>query len=100
MTHWVREAAAIWHEGTGGVLAIGRIGKALKPLVEIYGWPSIRRPLAHYLKVTELQFVSPERFAATYNQWILPEKPQVAPPQHFREVLEGQRYRLVPDDAA
>lgn len=98
--NWIREAAGVWHGGTGGIIAIGRLGKALKPLVEIYGWPSIRRPLAHYLKVTELQFVSPERFAATYNQWILPEKPAIQPPRTFHEVLEGQRYRLVPDDAA
>lgn len=98
--NWVREGCKDFTEVTGGaVIAFGRLGKALKPLVELHSWYVVRPAWRHFVKVTELRFATPEHFARTYPNWVVKPK---APPdlRQFREVLEGNRLRLVPDDAA
>lgn len=86
---------ADWTAGTnGGLIPPGRVGKALKLLVTRESWEKVRPAWQHYLKVTTIQYASPERFAATYGEWVI--KPKAQPiPRVFREVLDGQRLRLV-----
>lgn len=84
MTHWVREACILWQRATnGGLIAPGRMGKALKPLVDREGWDVVQLGFRHYLQVTELRFLSPERFVATYGEWAMKPKLRAAPQMKF-----------------
>ena len=97
---WIREGLADFTSITkGALLAPGRFGKAVKPLKERHGWEEVRLAWRQFLLVTEIQYSTPEYFARTYPQWV--RKPKVeGPPPRFREVMDGRRVRLIPDDAA
>lgn len=97
---WIREACQDWERGVGGLPSFVRIGVGLKELRQQYGWEQVRLAWQHYLKITPPHFASPQRFAATYAAWVLKPKVLSQPSRAFREILEGQRYRLIPDDAA
>lgn len=47
-TSWVAEAAGWWQE-TVGTIAEGRMGAALKPLVDRFGWPDVRNALIRWV---------------------------------------------------
>lgn len=94
---WVHEACQDWETGVGGVPSFVRVGAGLKPLVKLHGWEEVRRAWQHYLKVTEPHFASPQRFSQTYRAWILKPKITAPPPKQLREVLDGNRWRLVAD---
>jgi hypothetical protein len=66
---WSREACDLWVERFGGTCPGGRIGKALKPLVERHGWDSVRLAWRYYLSQVEARYVSPVRFSDTYGDW-------------------------------
>lgn len=66
---WSREACDVWIARYGGTAPGGRIGKALKPLVDRYGWPAVRVAWLSYLTQSDAEFASPQRFAATYGRW-------------------------------
>lgn len=67
---WAREACDDWIGRHGGTAPGGRIGQALKPLVKKHGWPAVRPAWHNYLAQTEPEYVSPQRFAATYARWL------------------------------
>ena len=94
---YVREGCADWTEATQGIIAFGRVGRAFKPLVQLHGWDAVRPAWRHYLEITPIHYASPERFAATFGEWVVRPKP-VTPPPVWRSVLEGQRYRLVREE--
>lgn len=77
---WTSEACDDWGEAYGGTAPGGRIGKALKPLVEkvcrkrgvefLAAWALIRPWWQKYLKATDARFASPESFASKPKQAI------------------------------
>lgn len=66
---WVAEAAEDWNEKTLGYVALGRLGKALKILVDRHGWGKVRPAWQRYLNTVQPQFLSPERFVATFKAY-------------------------------
>lgn len=70
---WVAEAAEDWNRQTLGVIAIGHLGKALKPLIDLYGWGKVRPVWQRYLKTVEARFLSPSRFAETFGAYTFTE---------------------------
>jgi hypothetical protein len=70
---WTREACDLWITRFGGTAPGGKIGKALKPLVEKHGWPAIKPGWLAYLEGVEALYASPARFAETYGTWARPE---------------------------
>lgn len=75
--NYPREGAEDYAELAGGaVLAPGRFGKAVKPLVVRDGWEIVRPAWRHFVTVMRqtLEYATPEYFARTYPQWILEPK--------------------------
>jgi len=66
---WTVRAANIWEEQTGGLLPFGRLGKALKPLIEKHGEDKVLDAWLAYLTATDTKFMSPKAFAGKYGQW-------------------------------
>jgi hypothetical protein len=71
---WVASAVAVWEERFGaGSIPLGRIGRALKPLVEHHGLDAVlaafRRYLDPAINDSEAKFLSPEGFASKYALW-------------------------------
>jgi len=66
---WSAEACQDWMARFGGTAPGGRIGGALRPLVERYGWAAVRTAWQTYLAQAEAEYASPQRFAATYGRW-------------------------------
>ena len=66
---WSAEACDDWIDVTHGVAPGGQIGKHLKPVVDACGWDDVRPAWQRYLDETEVQFLSPARFAQTYGRW-------------------------------
>ncbi len=66
---WSREACNLWVERFNGTANGGQIGKALKPLVVRYDWPTVREAWRSYLAQTEAEYASPQRFASTFGSW-------------------------------
>ena len=81
---WSREACDDWQRRFEGTAPGGRIGKALKPLVEKHGWAEVRSAWRSYLEATEPEFASPSRFANTYGSWNGTSAPAVAPKDKAR----------------
>jgi uncharacterized protein YdaU (DUF1376 family) len=67
--NFTREAGNDWVEVYEGTVNYGKIGKALKPLVQKYTWPTVRPAWKLYLKSTAAEYASPYRFAETYGKW-------------------------------
>lgn len=86
---WVQDACRQWAEAVG-LVPHGRMGKALKPLVDLYGYDVVAPWLQTYLQLGPLlkrdgsvagpeeadamvlanvPYMSPERFAATFQVW-------------------------------
>jgi hypothetical protein len=66
---WSSEACDDWAARFGGTTPGGKIGKALKPLVDKHGWPEVRKAWKSYLGQVEADYASPSRFANTYGRW-------------------------------
>ena len=66
---WSAEACDDWAERTAGIAPGGQIGRHLKPVVDACGWDDVRPAWQRYLDETEVQFLSPARFAQTYGRW-------------------------------
>jgi hypothetical protein len=64
---WVAEAARVWGELSGAV-APGRIGRALKPLVDGHGWPTVEAALRRYLARPGAHR-TPETLALNWRYW-------------------------------
>jgi hypothetical protein len=78
---WTREASDAWVARFNGTAPGGRIGKALKPLVEAHGWAVVREAWCSYLAQVEAEYASPQRFASTFGRWsgsAPPAKPKAA----------------------
>jgi hypothetical protein len=62
--NWVAQAGEVWARHTDGVVAPGRIGSALKPIVERHGVERTLELLAGYLRACDdLKYASPAKFA-------------------------------------
>jgi hypothetical protein len=84
-TNWVGRAMDIWTDSTGGVIAGGRMGRALKPLVmrlkktchfdtDEEAWRFAVEPMfVRYLKHTDQRYATPEGFARAPGQCGVPE---------------------------
>jgi len=71
-SNWVGQAAAAWKEVLKGTPPYGRIGKALKPLVDEHGAPTVVRVWRRYLSQEPGRYVTPEQFASKYGTWESP----------------------------
>lgn len=49
---WPVEGAGIWNEMVGPI-EVGRFGKAMKPMVDKYGWTDSKKALLCYIELTE-----------------------------------------------
>jgi hypothetical protein len=99
---WSREACDDWIRRFGGTAPGGQIGKALKPLVTKYGWETVRPAWQSYLSQAEPDYVSAQRFAATYGRWATAE-PARAPepaPQKPRALRERDDRAATPEEIA
>lgn len=67
--NWLAPYAEALHKRTGGAVAWGRLGKALKPLVEQHGDAEVLLSWRRYLVDTDAKFLSAEKFAQTYGVW-------------------------------
>lgn len=67
---WSSEACDDWKARFEGTAPGGRIGKALKPLVEQHGWDKIRPIWQKYLAKKDAEFASPQDFASKLSLWI------------------------------
>lgn len=52
LTSWPVEGSRIWAEGVGPI-DTGRFGKAMKPMVDKYGWPTSKAALLCYIELNE-----------------------------------------------
>jgi hypothetical protein len=52
-----------------GTAPFGRIGKALKPLVQQHGEAEVLSTWRRYLTTEPAKYVTPESFAAKYGTW-------------------------------
>jgi hypothetical protein len=93
LANWVGEACQIW-EAIGTPNA-GRIGKALKPLVDKHGWEAVKPvwQLECGSKTTEsARFFSPQKFAETFAVSL--KAFQERQPERKRETWSEMRARL------
>lgn len=83
---WSAEGAAIWQNQVGHI-SVGHFGKALKPVVEKYGWPDTRSALLTYIELNEGKTRKVEWMANDAVRWIdLAKMPCVDP--ETRELTE------------
>ena len=66
---WTERAGKAWATTLGGTAPFGRIGKALKPLVDQHGENEVLVVWAKYLAEEPAQFVTPEQFASKFGIW-------------------------------
>lgn len=64
---WSYEACRLWTERYEGIAPGGRIGKALKPLVEQHGAAAVLAAWTRYLVETPAQYANPQGFAAKFG---------------------------------
>lgn len=74
---WVQEAVRAWEKRFGagsGSRMFGRIGVALKPLVEAHGEETVLAAFQRFLdpsaNPTEARFLTPEVFTSKYATWV------------------------------
>jgi hypothetical protein len=68
---WTSEACDDWNARFGnGTAPGGRIGKALKPLIEKHTWEVIRPAWKRYLEHKDPEFATPNDFAAKLTMWV------------------------------
>ena len=66
---WSEEACDDWMERFGGTAPGGRIGKALKPLVDRYTWGAVRPAWRKYLLEKDPEYSTPQEFATKFGTW-------------------------------
>lgn len=66
---WNQRAVAVVTERYGGTAPGGRITRALRPLVTKHGEEAVLSAWAHCVEDTPAEYLSPEKFATTYNRW-------------------------------
>lgn len=68
---WTSEACDDWNARFGeGTAPGGRIGRALRPLVEKRTWEVIRPAWQRYLSEKDAEFISPQDFAQKLTLWL------------------------------
>lgn len=67
---WLNEAASDWSKTTLGSAPFGKLGKALKPVIDLHGWTRIRPAWQLYLKATEPKYLSAAAFARDPRRWL------------------------------
>jgi hypothetical protein len=66
---WSRKAVDAWTARYGGTAPAGRIGKALKPLVDLYGEAEVLHVWGIYLNGKDVEYANPQDFAQKYGPW-------------------------------
>jgi uncharacterized protein YdaU (DUF1376 family) len=66
---WVAEACTDWQVQYDGEIKPGRVGSAMKGLVDKLGWLTVHPAWTRYLAETDGSYASPERFVETYGKW-------------------------------
>lgn len=64
---WTQQACDLWMARFDGTAPGGRIGKALKPLVEKHGAETVLERFQRYLAEEDPRFATPETFATKYG---------------------------------
>jgi hypothetical protein len=72
---WVAVFCDAWIARFGGTAHGGRIGKALRPLVEQHGEVAVLEAWRLYLDAVEPDYAAPETFASKYGVWSGTAKP-------------------------
>ncbi len=95
--NYVARFNGMWAKAMGGELPWGRLGRALKPLVDKNGEDKVAEAFERYLSTVEKRFASPESFAARFGLWAEPQKNETPgskpiPPstRTYREELAGR----------
>ena len=91
--NWIAEAGEVWKTAYGGTVPYGRIGKALKPLAADHTTAEILAAWKVYIKSTDGQFASAERFASTYGSW-KPKQGLKELPDPLAELSPQERYEV------
>ena len=66
---WLPRFGAAWEQAYGGVMPTDRSVRPLRRMVEAHGEDEAVRRWGNYLRATNAQFASAERFAATWAAW-------------------------------
>ena len=66
---WVQRAAQLWTDAFGGTAPHGRLGKALKPLIDEHGETEVLEMWARYLATQPAEYANPQDFASKYGHW-------------------------------
>ena len=96
LASWVEEARQQWAAKVGPIKH-GRVGNALKELVDAHGWDAVSKGMADYLTATPLSRARLEWFAEAGTYWIaLAQQPLVdpetcQPTERMRVVVDGKR---------
>lgn len=72
---YVERGLALWENLFGaGSMRPGRLGKALKPLIQLHGEDKVIESFERYLLDVEGRIACPEHFAARYGLWPKPQE--------------------------
>lgn len=72
------DAVALWKERVG-LYSHARIGKAIKPLVDEYGYDRVRQAMIRYIDDPRSKVKRPEYFAQSCAQYLRPPEKLVSP---------------------
>ena len=68
----------MWEARCGGKPSYGRLGKALKPLVDAHGEKQVLEAWSVYLGKTDVTFASAESFATKYRTYVVKTLPRLS----------------------
>ena len=72
------DAVALWKERVG-IYTHPRLGKAIKPLVDEYGYVRVREAMVKYIDDPRSKVKRPEYFAQSCAQYLRAPEPMVNP---------------------
>lgn len=66
---WLTPFFDLWKNQYGGEIPVGQACKALKPLVDKHGSPTVEKHFRNYLQTTAASYASVSKFAQTFGSW-------------------------------
>ena len=98
---WLSPLGEVWQQVyPQSEVPWGQLAKYGHPFTIGVGIERTCAELLGYLKKTPHEYVSLKRWSDTFGTWAVEKPKPVQPATIFREVFDGKRLRLVPDDAA